>query len=109
MIILSFFVGLTQSKPGKIDNTKELDKIKSLESELIKSTKTISNIDDLGIHLPTLEESENCIPSHLIKVKLEKGSNKYYTKENKLYTRIKADMCLKDDSILTKFTSIKKG
>ncbi len=108
-IVLSFFVGTTQSKPVKIDNTKSEEEIKSLKGVISEIKKDKTHFNDIGLYVPSLEEAPNCIDQFPIKVKMDKGDNKYYTSTNKVYPKVKADLCLKNQSMLIYLTNIRPG
>jgi hypothetical protein len=108
-IVLSYFVGTTQAKNPKPDTTKFTQEIESLKEVVAVAKKNKLIFQDVGIYIPSLEESQNCIPQFPIKVKLEKGDNKYYLQSNKQYQKAKADLCLKDESIFIYLTNIRPG
>ncbi|MGL4758662.1 MAG: hypothetical protein ACRCXZ_04965 [Patescibacteria group bacterium] len=109
LLILSFFVGYTQNRPKTIDISKYEKRTEELEKSIIILSKDYKKIEDLGLYIPNPDDSEICKETHPIKVKLEKGVNKYYLPENKNYKRTKADICLKEDSILKTLNIIKSS
>jgi hypothetical protein len=106
---LAYFVGTTQAKPIKNDNTKLTEEINNLKEVINVTKKNKLIFQDTGLYIPSLEESQDCIEQFPIKVKLEKGDNKYYSKTNKQYQKAKADLCLKNESVLLYLSNIRPG
>lgn len=110
LLIFAFYLGRTQAT--KIDNTKVVELEKSKE-DLQNTIKTLSKdaktIEELGFYFPTPQESKDCITTYPIKIKIEKGEQKYYSKKHKSYTKVKADLCGQSVEIVERVKSISEA
>lgn len=100
---------------GKNHGTYRVEKItQSSNEELDKAKDTIerlsvtaTKVTDLGIYFPTQDDADTCSKEFPIKVKVDKGTTKYYLTNNKQYKIIKADLCFNSESVIKRIPNLK--